>query len=190
MTKQITFKIPAQPTKKQKERLLQNFTAKLEKAATPALSVPEARIARAQQYAQRSRKNPFVAQIFADIAKFYRERTNNTAALGESGRPQKSQDLVVISRADFLAIVGQYIQDEKLAQSQTNLIKTFFEKELKILQRAPTGTLYRGARKDKAVCAKSDYIFIDYDKKYSLAIETIKLFLKTYPSSNPSTPTV
>lgn len=194
MTKQITFKIPAQPTKKQKEKLLQNFTAKLEKAATPApasaLSVPEARIARAQQYAQHSRKNKFVAEIFGDIGQFYKERTNNTRALGLISRPPESREVVKISRDELATIIGKYIQDPDLLRRQTNLIKNFLQHELQIIQPAPSGTRYKGARKDKVIFAKSDYIFADNDEKHPQGTETIKLFLKAYPSCNPSTPTV
>jgi hypothetical protein len=195
MANQKTVKIPSKVSPEQAEKLLRDFTAKL-KAATPApppvLPVPEARIARADKYAQRSGKikNPFVAQIFGDLGQFYRERTNNTRALGLISCPPKSREVVKISRDELAIIIGKYIQDPDLLSRQTNLIKNFLQHELQIIQPAPSGTRYKGARKDKVIFAKSDYIFADNDEKHPQGTETIKLFLKAYPSCNPSTPTV
>lgn len=195
MANQKTVKIPSKVSPEQAAKLLRDFTAKL-KAATPppppVLSVPEARIARADKYAQRSGKikNPFVVQIFGDIGQYYRERTNNTRALGLISCPPKSREVVKISRDELAAIIGKYIQDHDLLRRQTNLIKNFLQHELQIIQPAPSGTRYKGARKDKVIFAKSDYIFADNDEKHPQGTETIKLFLKAYPSCNPSTPTV
>jgi hypothetical protein len=190
-----TVKIPSKLTPKEAERLLRNFTAKLEKSTTllpaPMLSVPEARIARAEKYAQRASKikNPFVAQIFGDIGQFYREQTNNTRALGLTSCPPQSREVVKISRDEIKAIIGKYIQNPDLLYKQTNLIKNFLQHELQILQPAPTATKYKGARKDEEIFAKSDYIFADNDEKHLQGTETIKLFLKAYPRYSPSIPT-
>ena len=188
--KTIAARIPKRKTAKATEKQINKLAAKLMEIAvpTPTLPVGQERIARAQKYAQSSRKNPFVAQIFGDIAQFYKQRTNNTAALGEGGRPPISREVVKISREDIVAIVSKYNPEPTFVRNQTNLIKQFLEKELQILQRAPSETLYKGARKDNPVCAKSKYIFADNDKDHPHGTETIKLFLKHFPSCNPSTP--
>lgn len=190
-SKTTTVKIPKLVTPKIAKKLIAKFSARIEKSTIPApetLTIPEARIARAHKYTQSARKNSFIVQIFGDIAQFYNQRTNNTAALGYGGRPPISREVVEISRDEILAIVGQYIKEEKLAQSQTNLIKRFLEKELQVLQRAPSESLYRGARKDKIICSKSKYIFADNDDKNPHGKETIKLFLKNFICCNPSAP--